>query len=596
MDPGLKRLLFVLLILGAGLTATIFMWSQGSSYAFAGLGPILGGLLLAVPETGRPFVDRRRLGGVLALAGWLTLGAVILLGSEGPRPVAYFVWAAICVGLFLLAVIADRSRTIHAAAALGLLFVFVRWSSIHSFATWGGSDSFAHFRYAGMADILGHMGAVVATGKYAAAPGMHMLVAMVYQTSGLSLSGAFVWSTMLPQVAAPLAVYALCRRNGRGIAGIAAVAVLALETGSMLLSLTFTPGGLALSFMAALVLLLGRSDLGSLVLSVVLAIATLVTHHLTTGILVVYATAIGVASLLSWRHHRSASLVPMLFAGILLVAFFVAYAALAPLAGVNFFARTVTDVQANTDVLPGSAPELATAVSRSVDSTVLYKITLVLGSALAVAAGARSLIAGGLDRVRGLGGLFLLGLSFLLPFLGVDLLADRWAPIAFVACLGGLGLLISRWSVLPQVAVALGVVALAFFGVTNPAVTHDQSFYSPERNVQQQFDEPDIAAVALAKESSWARRIYTDIGMMSLVRSHPGPGAYRLTFANLDAGTPLPAASLVVVREDLLEQNKLHFALPHEYALPEEPPLNTLRLLQLVHRVADEGPVVVYST
>ena len=594
--------MLVLGAIAAGIFAWFFLWSIDSKYTFAAFIPLVGGLLLAVPAAREPATARPWLGQVAGIAAWLTLAAAIVLGAESPRPALFFWAVGAAVGLFLAAAILRPGRSGHAVAGLVVVFVLVRWSSYDAFATFGGADAFRHLRIIDFV-LLGEQKASLAiAGKYHAAPGFHLSMATVGMVTGLDRSDAMFWGVLVAQLAIPLAAFALARRWGEGMGPAALVAVLATESGLMEASLHPIPGGFALPLVVPLAVGLFRRDAAGAVVFAVAGIAAVLTHHMTTAVAMAFAGVFGGwVAFHALRRPRAMSaldFVPIGLFLLLVLAFVLVHAVLAPLEGVTFFSLTLDNLaQGAEGATPGAGEAITLAPPASAFSGLLYQATLVLGSALVVAAGARWMV----DRDRqvqalGVAGLVILALAFGVPFLGIDLVADRWLPVVFVLGLLGMGALLAPWSDANKVVAAAALVGFVLLGITHPAVTHDHVFYSEERSLAAQYDEPDIAAASLAGGFE-GRRVFTDVAMVQFFRAYGGREA-QLNLPQANATAAWPEASLVVIRADLLEQGRLHFEYPRSqrYTLADAPSEETFLRFDRHSRVLDTGTVITYAT
>lgn len=602
MDIGRKRLLLVVGAISAGIFAGFFLWSLDSQYTYAALIPFVGGLLLGLPAVRDRAVAKPKLGQVAGIVAWLALTVAIVLGAESPRPVGFFWSIGAAMGLFLVSAALYPKKAWHAAAGLVVVFVLVRWSSYHAFATFGGGDGFRHMRIIEAVILTEQKAPLELAAKYFAAPGFHLAAAAVRLVTGLGRSDAMFWTVLVAQLSLPLGIYAFTRRWGPGIGPAAALAVLATESGLVFGGLHPIPGGLALSLMLPLVVGLQRRDGPGVFLLALAGLAGILTHHLT---IIVALACIGAYSVWSAFHavrkpsgSRRIDFVPLFTFVVLIVVFLLIHAVLAPRGGVDFYQTTIDNLSQSTETAtPGAGEDLTLSERTSIWSGFLYKATLVLASALVVAAGSRLMTEP--DRkaqALGLAALVTLLMSFAVPFLGIDLVADRWLPVVFVFGLFGVGALVTPWSNRTKNLFALGIVGFALLGITQPNVTHDHFFYSAERNLAIQFNEPEIVAASLATTSNVT--VYTDVAMVHLFRVFGG-GAIQVNLMQVNGTASLPPITLVVIRTDLLEAGRLHFELARgtqRFALAEDPSDGLPRRLDLTSRVTDTGAVQTYFT
>lgn len=600
MDSELKRLLLVLGAIAAGIFAGGFLWSLGSQYTYAALIPLGGGLLLALPAARDSALANPRVGQLAGIAAWLVLAVAIVLGTEGPRPVGFFWAVGAAMGLFLISATFHPSKAWHAAAGMVAVFVLVRWSSYHAFATFGGGDAFRHMRIIEAVMLTEQKASPGFAGKYLAAPGFHLATAATRMVTGLDRSDGMFWTVVVAQLAIPLGVFAVARRWGPGIGPVAALAVLATESSLVFAGLHPIPGGFALPLLIPMVVGLHRRDGTGVLLLAVAGFAATLTHHLTIVVALAFLGAYG-----SWAafhavkepSRRGLDFLPLIMFALLSLGFFVVHAVLAPLQGVDFYWITLDNLfQATDTATPGAGDDITLAEHVSVWSGLLYKATLVLASALLVAAGARLMAErDGKAQALGFGALVILLLSFAVPFLGIDLVADRWLPVVFVVGLAGVGALVTPWPKVAKAGLVIGIVGFAMLGITQPNVTHDRFFYADERNLAIQFNEPDILAASLTQSSDLT--VYTDVAMVHLFRVFGG-GAIPMHLGQLNGTVAFPPATLVVVRIDLLEEGRLHYELfrgTERFTLVEDPPEGLLSRLELNARVLDAGSVRTYT-
>lgn len=595
MDARLARILLAALLVGTGIVVGFFLWGIGSQSAYAALIPLLAGLFLAVGPSSTGLRPQPGVARVFLGLGWLAAAGACWASLGGPRGDAYFAAVPAAVGFLLLAAFFDGRRLALPLAGILAVFVLVRWSSYNAFATFAGSDSFFHALVTQHVLATGHVAPASLADKYALTPGMHILVASTSLLTGLGVPDAMFWSITLSQLAVPLALVSLGHRSGQAFPAVVVAAILAIDSTMILTAVNFNPGAFVVVWFAALLLLMPVAGLGSLAGFLVLAVAAVLTHQLSVAVAILFVVAYAVAHAMVGRREAGANVALPLVLGVAFVlGFILVNFALARVVGVTFVQDVVSGLVANLSHAEVGTVDAIRAVSSSPWSNVLYKATLLVTSGLAIASASRLF----LDRAAhakafGVAAVALLGLAFALPLFGIDLVTDRWLPVALVAGLGGLALLLQAWSTGPRVALLGLLIGMSFLGITQPSIAHDTSFYAQERNIQEQFNEPDLAVVSLATTSG--DHALTDVGMTRLFRAYDALG-YRLALSQVSGAARVPSPSELVVREALLAHNALHFAQSSGvgFARPAQAPVGFLGSLDTHQRVADEGPVVLY--
>jgi hypothetical protein len=585
--------MFAFLLVAAGTFAAFFLWSIGSESAYAAGIPILAAILLAVPARGFSSPIRQKASMVGLILGWVVFGFAVLAGSDGPRSLAYFLLVPASVALFLGSAILDPRKSWSVLVGIVGVFLLVRWSSYHAFATFQGSDSFFHAGLVRYVVETGHVAPVALADKYALTPGLHLLAAATQLVTGLNVSDAMFWSIALSHLALPLGLYALVSRANPSVPGLMGAALLAVDSTMVSTAINFNPVAYVVVLFVAILISLRTETLRSLAVFLLACVAAVATHQLSAFVVILVCASYG-AMLLVAGPRRATSALPLLQTGFLVGAFVLVNLVLAQSLGITFANDVWAGLQASFKQATPGAVEAITTASSSLANNFLYKATLVATSGIAIAAAARAFIhRTPRDRALGFAALVTLGLAFGLPFVGIDLVADRWMAFALLAGLASIGLLMANWSIGAKAGLAALVIGVAFFGITQPSVAHDIDYYAKERNIQEQFDEPDLVAAAWSSQAS--DRALMDIGMTRLFRAYDALG-YRLALSQVEGEARLPSPALLVVRESLLEDNRLHFALSRGvgFMLPGQAPLGFLDSLSLRDRVADEGAVVIY--
>lgn len=600
MERGPLRTFLAAIMVIVGIFAGFFLWSQGSAFTYAAAIPVLAGAFLAV-RSGDANAPWPRLALATLALGWLLLGLSFLAGAGSPRSLLFFVLLPGSVGFLLLGALLDPRRWPVAVAGLLGVFLVVRWSSYHAFATFGGNDSFFHV---GAAEYIVRHGSVAGSeiaDKYTLTPGMHLVGAMTKLSTGLTIGDAMFWSIVVVQLAIPLGLLTLARRHGQGFAGAAVVAIVALDATFISSSVNFQPGALTLALAIPILLVLGHDDLRSFALFVLAAIAMLFVHQLSTFVVMVVAVSYAGALLVLGRFRLAASAQAFLKATFFVLGFFLVNVVLASLFGLDYIDRAIDQFVNVFEPAEVGSVDQVSRVSGSTRTNFLFKATLVVCSAVAIAAAARLFVErNARTAALGFAGLAILALAFGLPLTGIDLIAERWIPIAVVTGLAGAGQLMWRWSLPSQAGLTLLLVGVAVFGITQPVVAHDHVFYAADRNVENQFNEPDLVTAALLVDQEV--RIFTDVGMLAALRSHEFDykafPIRQLATTQVNGTVHVTALSLVILRDDLLEQQRLHFSGPGRvgFVLPDTPPERFQAAMDREARILDVGGITAFYT
>jgi hypothetical protein len=541
-----------------GIAVFVLLSTRSSPFAFVGAIPLLAGLFILGGKSGTPHQSWPRLGLLSSTAGWIALSIAIISGLDGPRPIMYY--AAISAGITFLAAgpLLDVKRTRLAITGILVAFIVVRLSSYQSFHTFQGSDSFFHHFLSNEILKNGQIASVDVADKYSVTAGLHLVSAITAMFSKLSLADAMFWSTALSQLVAPLAFIAIARRFAAIRLVAFASAILAFDATLVLAAVNFTPGSLVLALFCALLLIWDVPGTVASWIFIVLSAAMLITHQLATFVVILFCTgSMLFGQVFPQLAERPAR--PILAAVFSLAYFLVNVIVMEDLGG-SFFGAIARTLQIGVeDVAVGEIDRIADAATFSLTTNFLFKLSLVFTSAIAIA-GSVFLLFGTkrIARSWGFAGIFVVGFAFGLPLLGIDLVADRWMPLAILGALLGVPWLIASWPNAARAVLACGLVALAFIGVAQPTISQDNTFYADERNVRTQFYYPDVRAAARLSESD--RIVYSDLGATGLLRVFGREEARStLSLPQVEGTMALPLRGDIWLREDLLRSGDLHF-------------------------------------